>query len=142
MMRRRAIFTERCFVNFSAIAKIAVKREGVETRITTVQFDHQPVTGDFGDDAGGGNTRRQSVAVHQRKLFSVSDKRRREAQVVNKQMVGRVLESVDGTLHGMMVSPRQAVLVNVRDLDHADAVVALLFYKTGEEFAALGREYF
>ena len=141
-MRRRAIFTERCFVNFSAIAKIAVESEGVEARIITMQFDHKPVAGDFGDDAGGGNTRRQSVAVHQRKLLGVSDKRRREAQVVNKQMVGRVLESVDGTLHGMMVSPRQAVLVNVRDFDDADTIVAFFFYNAGEECAALGREGF
>ena len=64
-----AVFFERLPVAFCAITEVAIEGEIVNFCITPMQFGHDSVASDFGDNARGGDGRRASIAAGNRGLW-------------------------------------------------------------------------
>ncbi len=106
-------------------------------RIIGIKSDHEPVAGDFGDDAGGRDAQAERVAGHQR---GVLHGEAADGKAVNQGVIRPRRQRVDGSGHGEVRGAENVELVDVRDgrLGRRPENVRVAS-QCGVKFFALGR---
>jgi|GEM_PF-3488352 len=77
-----------------------------------VEFLHDPITGDLGQDTGGGNTQTETISSHERRLFHRETPGR---QPIHKGMSWRMsdfLQSIQRPPHGQMGGTQDVQMTN------------------------------
>lgn len=82
-------------------------------RIIRVEFDHQTVAGDLGDDAGGRYAEAQRIALDQRGLI---DRQSSHGEPVDQGVVGARPQALDSAGHGEVGGAKDVEAVDFRNV--------------------------
>ena len=110
-------------------------------RILRVEFDHEAVAGDFGDDAGGGDGNAKGVAADERRVV---DGEAAHGESVDEGVVGFRGQGLDGAGHGEVGGAKDVEGIDFLDAGGADGPVDFGAGGQGsvEAFAFFGGELF
>ena len=87
-----------------------------------MNLQHHPVTGDLGNDAGGGDGKALGVAFDDGGLLHAHE---RDAQSVHQHVIGMNVKTVQSELHGAPGRAQDVVAVDDVDIGNADGPVEL-----------------